>query len=387
MQQARSLTLEVLPAQEGDALLLALPGRDRIHHVLIDAGTPSTAPAVLERLLAIPDRRLDLVVVTHIDSDHIGGMAKLLADPAFNLQVDDVWFNGFRHLGARARTRGVAQAERLTAILAADSAGRRDLPWNAAFRGRAVARADDPQDPVEPAVLPVVEYPWGLKLTVLSPTQRALQQLREGWQRYLDELQRGLPSEQPSRFSQLRTRPRTLDLEDLALRKTDDDAAPPNGSSIAFLAEFGGRSLLFAADAHADVLVPALRSLQRARGRSTSSGSGALPLAVDLLKLPHHGSRANVTLDLLDAVRAEHYVTSTNGRRFGHPDEEAMARVITRGRVADSSKPTLWFNYASVTTKRWLDPLFAEQHRYTTAGPAGGASGVRITLDCRWPER
>ena len=381
MQAAASVTLDVLPAQEGDALLLACRGRDRVHHVLIDAGTPSTAPAVLQRLQAIPDRRLDLLVVTHIDSDHIGGMAKLLANPAFDLKVDDAWFNGYKHLPGERVERGVADAERLTAVLTGASTVRRRIPWNAAFDGKAVLRPDDLSDGSAIAgTLPVIELPWGLKLAILSPTPEALKDLRKDWQKYLDALHRGLPSPQTKQPGRVATR--SLSLEDVAARKTNDDDATPNGSSIAFLAEFEGRSLLFGADAHPSVLVPALRSLarQRARLAATVPDNKIPPLEVDVFKLPHHGSRANVTLQLLDLVKARHYITSTSGRRFKHPDEEAMARVITRGRPAKNVTPTLWFNYSAATTSPWMQPALTEEYRYRVAGPTSANSGVSIRL-------
>jgi glyoxylase-like metal-dependent hydrolase (beta-lactamase superfamily II) len=189
------LVLDVLPAQEGDALLLACRGRDRIHHVLIDAGTPSTAPAVLKRLQAIPGRVLDLIVVTHIDSDHSGGMARLLANPSFDLKIDDAWFNGHKHLPGVEQPRGVADAERLTAVLTGNTGSRKRIPWNAAFDGAAVLRPDDLEDDSGVAgPLPVIELPWGLKLTILSPTRQALANLKKDWQKYLDALHRGLPS-------------------------------------------------------------------------------------------------------------------------------------------------------------------------------------------------
>jgi hypothetical protein len=373
------VTLEVLPAQEGDALLLACRGRDRIHHVLIDAGTPGTAPSVLKRLQTIADGRLDLLVVTHIDSDHIGGVTRLLADPSFTMKVDDVWFNGFKHLPAERPQRGVADAERLTAVLTGSSAIAHALPWNAAFGGRAVMRPDDTQDGAD-NTLPVIDLPWGLKLTILSPTPAVLTALRKGWQKYLDELHRGLPSAETEQPVFRATR--SVSLEDLAARRTTNDSAAPNGSSIAFLAEFQGRSLLFGADAYPTVLVPALRTLARQRSRlpATTPDKEVPPLRVDVFKLPHHTSRANVTLELFDVVKAEHYVTSTSGRRFKHPDEEAMARVITRGRPSDDVTPTLWFNYASATTKRWLEPRLAQKYQYRTECARDDGTGVTIRL-------
>lgn len=378
------IVLEILPAQEGDALLLACRARDRVHHVLIDAGTPSTAPTVLKRLQAIPDGRLDLLVVTHIDSDHIGGMARLLADPAFNLTIDDAWFNGYQHLPAASGDRGVADAERLTAVLSGRSAQPRDIPWNLAFGGRAVMRPDDLADGSGVAgALPVIALPWGLKLTILSPTPRALMALRRDWQKYLQALHRELPSPQTKQPASVAAR--SLLLEDMAARRTADDSAPPNGSSIAFLAEFGGKALLFGADAHPTVLLPALLTMARQRARLPAATplSSVPPLKIDVFKLPHHGSSANTTVELMTLVKAHHYVVSTSGRRFGHPDEEAMARVITLGRRSRNARHTLWFNYATATTTPWLQPDLAERYGYRTAGAAAGAAGAKIELGAR----
>ena len=65
---------------QGDAALLSLPGGG---HVLIDTGsrTPFRAEAeraILPHLKRYGIRRLDAVVVTHTDSDHLGGLPALL---------------------------------------------------------------------------------------------------------------------------------------------------------------------------------------------------------------------------------------------------------------------------------------------------------------------
>ena len=48
------LLLEVLPADEGDCLLLTCRRGADVHHVLIDGGTPATAPRLAGRLAEIP---------------------------------------------------------------------------------------------------------------------------------------------------------------------------------------------------------------------------------------------------------------------------------------------------------------------------------------------
>lgn len=362
------IELEALPADEGDCLLLTCHTAAGPRCVLIDGGTARTAPRLRQRLQRLPGQRLELLVVTHIDADHIAGMVRLLRDPALALDIGDAWFNGHRHCplppGAQ---RGPADAERLTDLLTGEVSGR-VLPWNEAFGGAAVQRAnDDPKTGETTADLPAVTLPWGLHITLLSPTPRRLAALLPGWDRYLAQLHREEASEQLPVAAAQRG---DLSLEELAAAPTACDTAAPNGSSIAFLAEFGGRSLLFGADAFPTVLYPALLRLARQRaGLAPDTPAGQVPpLQVDLFKLPHHGSRANVALPLFDVVRASHYLVSTSGARFNHPDAEAMARVILHGRPADGQRHTLWFNHVSATTQRWQDPLLARARDYAVEG-------------------
>ena len=105
--------------------------------------------------------------------------------------------------------------------------------------------------------------------------------------------------------------------------------------SIALLVEHRGASVLLGADAYGTVLAPALQQLARSRGTET--------LAVDALKLPHHASRANVVKELVAAAPARHYLVSTNGDVFHHPDDAALARLFsgtfdTTGQVCMAAK-------------------------------------------------
>ena len=100
-----------------------------------------------------------------------------------------------------------------------------------------------------------------------------------------------------------------------------------------------------------------------------------LPWSVDVFKLPHHGSRGNVTNELLKVVQAKHYVVSTNNAQFGHPDAEALARVICAG-----GQPTIWFNYATKQNLFWNHPARQAQYGFICRYPSAPASGVRIDL-------
>src|SRR6266511_2210849 len=314
----------MLPAQHGDA---SAPSR-----VLIDAGTPPTHEVVKERILQLEpdDRRFELLVVTHIDTDHIGGVLKLLADDTLGLEFDEVWFNAWRHLEAVPTDRlGPIDGEILSVLL--DHAG---SPWNDAFgEGPAMVPAD--------GALPSHELPGGMTLTLLSP----------GAEQLLDRL----GAEE-------------IDVEHLAGSEFVPDRAEANGSTIAVLAEFDGASAVLAGDGFPDVIAPNVARLIQERGTQK--------LAIDVFKLPHHGSMHNISNDLLSLVSCGRYLFSSSGAIFGHPDQEAVARVIVNG----GSEPELLFNYRTELNGVWDDAGLMDEFGYTVAYPADDAPGLTVDL-------
>jgi len=359
-----AITLEVLPAGYGDCLLISCPVGRRTWRLLVDTGPDECYPALKARLAKLPGnkhgkRHIDLFVVTHIDHDHIGGVAQLLNDSSLGLSFGDIWFNA----PPRPAARGVAEGEALAQILAGS---KRVLPWNLAWSGQPVST---------PAEAGGVELTGrGLpRITLLSPTPERLKDLYKVWARELERLrlkEREVPEPEPAAL-----RGGMPDLQALAARVTPTDKAVANGSSIAMLIEHMGASVLLGADAFPTVLVPALNALSKRRGL-------AGPLQVDVLKLSHHGSRANVTQELMRAVQAEHYVFSTNGAQFRHPNDEAVARVIV-----SSKQATLWFNYATPHTRQWAADELIGKYGHAVRYPAQVGSGVVLELPSRGNQR
>ena len=72
--------------------------------------TPDQARA---HIAALPrsQRRFELLIVSHIDNDHIDGALELLADRTLGVTFDDVWFNGYHHTAAAPRRRGIVVTE------------------------------------------------------------------------------------------------------------------------------------------------------------------------------------------------------------------------------------------------------------------------------------
>lgn len=350
------ISVEALPADDGDCLWIEWPDADgATHRMLVDGGrgNPSQIPPGLANRLARQpeDRRgFDLVLCTHIDVDHIGGLLALVNDPPPGFRAADVWFNGRRHLDLL----GPAQGDDLSAALTRNS-----VPWNRAFGGAAVvvpARGD----------LPVVELP-GLRITLLSPTRAQLATLARSWPRVLAEAEAGLAPARPSPdLLRREDADRGVELHRLVTRQYVADKSAANASSIAFLAEDddGGRVLL-AADASAEVLDYSLR--RYAPGRRCR---------VDLCKVPHHGSRHNTSPDLLARLDCRHWLLSTSGARHGHPHREAMARILCR----PAAEATAWFNYLGPTTQEYADPDLGRRYGFTAAHPAPEGPGIALRV-------
>ena len=205
--------IEMLPAEQGDALWIEYGPEARPHRVLIDGGVRKTATLIGARIAELPkpDRQFDLLIVTHIDSDHIGGVPKLLANPPPGLRFDDVWFNAWRHL--QPDQLGAVEGEIVSAQL--DRSG---WNWNAAFDGKAVVVAATGK-------LPRRTLPGGMTLTLLSPTRERLDVLRTEWKKVVEAagLETGVQDEALAEAARRRGIPDLLgdrlDVDELAAAK------------------------------------------------------------------------------------------------------------------------------------------------------------------------
>ena len=59
----------------------------------------------------------DLLIITHIDIDHINGIIELLKEKKIDISFDDIWFNAYRHLPKTIEKFGIPEGETLSKIL------------------------------------------------------------------------------------------------------------------------------------------------------------------------------------------------------------------------------------------------------------------------------
>lgn len=358
------MKVTAFPALEGDCLLVEWT-YDGPRRLLIDGGRMNAWKTLRPYMEALPpeEQLLELLVVSHIDADHIEGVLKMLADDGRPVHFADAWFNGYRHLAENAEELGPEQGENLSDALLALA-----IPWNGRFDGKAVVTAEGQN---------VQRTVAGLELSLLSPTRAKLLKLAKPWGKWLKKegiAPAALPDPGPltredgfvEYFGRHEAVPEHLDVEELASAAVDVDDEPPNGSSIAFIADDGAKRCLFGADAHTDVLLAALEALPKAARR------------FDLFKLSHHGSAGNISTALLDLVDCENFLISTNGSRHQHPDPEAIAKILVK---PTAGKKTLFFNYRQDWTMIWDDVALKRKYKYRTVYAQAESDGfLEITL-------
>lgn len=360
--------IEMLPARYGDCLWLEYGTKERPHRVLIDGGPPHGYQAFKARIAALPEneRRFELLVITHVDADHIGGILELLIDPPAGVTFGDVWFNAWDQLpGASADVLGAVQGEQVSALLK-----KRKWTWNKAFQDEQRVCT------VAEGRLPTKELASGLKLTLIGPTFEALERLRPKWKEECEAagIVAGSPEEALEKLWERREQPPDLlggeiDPRKLAQYVPERDPSLANGSSISLLAEFEGRSCLLTGDSHADALTSGLHRLK------TERGVGRLP--VDAFKISHHGSKNNTNDEAYRHMRCSRYLFSSDGsQKSGHPHRESVAKAIIHG----GAEPTLYFNYRTEKNEGWDDASLKRSYGYKAAFPDDGDAGLKVVL-------
>jgi beta-lactamase superfamily II metal-dependent hydrolase len=345
------ITLTMLPGNDGDCLLLSYGPDGDLRRVLIDAGRRETYETLRPLLAGLHPAGLDLLVVTHVDQDHVLGVLALFADPD-RVPIGEVWFNGFDHLmDVQLETFGPQDGERLTTALMDQQ-----VRWNRSFDGRSVevGRTDDLRL-------------GGGAFRIVAPDRELLGRLIPTWVRECraEGLIPGADPRPPAPEGFEAFGP--MDVDRLAATPFRRDTSRTNATSIAFLFEFEGVRLLFTGDGDDDRVVGSLRPLAEAEGGR---------LRLDALKVAHHGSAANTSRELLDLIDCPRYLISTDGSRHGHPDPVAMSRILVHG----GASKELVFNYRD-RAALWDVPDLREAYGYTVRTAAAGEDG---SLSLSW---
>lgn len=310
-------SIRMLKARHGDAFILDLWKGENHGCIVVDGGPSICGNAVVKELLRL--EHIDLMILTHFDDDHIGGILKYVqfaCEDSTSWKVDELWVNNSKDYPISINSKlSYSQALRLSDALEKIAVVNKSLLW-------------------KPYICEgmVKEYPFA-KITVLSPPivyQNAVIQKFEK-----ERIPLGYGEEAKKDTLSI-----PLDclvsyyLPEPNLDKPSDLA---NAASLAFLIESDDFSILMLGDSFPNNVERYLRSLGYSKENK---------LVVDYVKVSHHGSVHNSSGSLYDIIACDNYLISTDsGRGYHHPDREAIATIVCHKLRNFDRKVHIFLNY------------------------------------------
>lgn len=380
------MRIELLPAMNGDCILAEYISQ---HFILIDGGYVDTYQKyLLPRLkeIAAGGGVVDLIVVTHIDGDHISGIIKLLEEDELPIEVHSIWYNGYRHVQSFAKISEVEEAfihknickekqsDELKPVSAQQGCTlsalitRRGIKWNAPVNGQAI------KAPLSVSLRDAIIH-------ILSPGRGEIENLERFWKKRLikdgllnkahsekywdDAFEFSLSRDMPGFHFHEKKVSKSYNLQEVKKEQYVPDNSVTNGSSISFVLETEGERLLFLGDAHSETVVNSLQSLY---------GKDNGPYKFDVVKLAHHGSYNNNSPELFNIIESDKWIISTNGDKYNHPDLPTLAHIITK---CEGNK--LFFNYDLPVCKELNKDIYHESFSFEIIVPEGD-NGIQIEI-------
>ncbi len=393
------------PAENGDCFLISLGDENR-KHLLIDCGYAETYHNYLKedlKELKKLGEKINLFIVTHIDEDHILGAMAFIEENNKSkiIEIEEVWYNCYRHLQMeknhgdlsdkekRILQREIALGESYVKRESTSEVSKSEVSirqgstlgallltggykWNSSFEGTAVSQDNIPKLKFDDVVINIV-----------SPNNDKLEKLKKKWIKELTDKKWNFKITKDQIFDDafefmllmyeelqidktevsLEESMHTESIEKIIQKKMNIDKSPTNGSSIAICINYKGKNLLFLADGHPDILYKNLYNLGIEK--------------FDLVKVPHHGSSKNMTLELSEILKSNKYLISTNGRKHAHPNVETLAKLIFANK---DMKKELYFNYETSTSK-WICSEEIKNIYNLEVVVGNGSSPMNIVVD------
>ncbi len=351
-------SMDVRRARKGDCLLVHYGSKDNPGLVLIDGGPAQVyRPQLKPRLEQIRKQRgltddeslsIDLLMVSHIDDDHINGVLELTnelvnaadSQKPLPLKIRSFWHNTFDDIlnnspdelrdavtssfGAAA-LQGEPDTEGLepgaAMVLASvdqgfrlrDDAKRLKLRINPEFDEKLIQATGSGKS---------IDMGKGFSLTVAGPMRAELLDLQKAHDDFLKKSK-----------SERKTKK--------ALASFTDDSVP-NLSSLVLLAKMDKKRILLTGDARGDKILQGLELV----GLLKKDGN----MHVDILKMPHHGSDRNMDPIFFRRITADHYVFSGNGEN-GNPERETLQMLLDE-RGGEQFTIHLTYPFQEIDTKR-----------------------------------
>ncbi len=347
-----SLFINFLKAFNGDCILISFKDDKGIsRNILIDGGIDGTYYSSSDNSygnlkteidnIRREKEKIDLLVLSHIDNDHIRGLLKWfeIDKNAYEL-IGNVWFNSGKLTSEYLKEPENSDLRLNLKIFKSTTTGVEEaLDFEKyLIKNKIWDRKIIIQD--------TILENNGVKIQVLSPSEKQLKKLLKEYKTKTgDDI-----------YTSGKAKDWGIDLKTFIDEENDkgfkfkQDTSVKNGSSIALLLTHNDKKFLFLADSHPKEIVKSLKRL----GYNKEN-----PLEVELFQVSHHGSKANNNKELLQIVKSNNYVISTDSSTHNHPHKRTLARIINVNPNA-----TFYFNYKHVRDEVFSSKDFSQYKNF-----------------------
>jgi beta-lactamase superfamily II metal-dependent hydrolase len=341
------MKINVLKVHNGDCIHISYKDNGRPINIVIDSGSRKAYQEEVKekrppRKIIIVDGEfkklikklkdkseiINLLIITHVDDDHIGGVLKWMESQTFDSSmIEKVWFNSGQLINEYFN-KNLENDNKQSFTLDDFDSVKTSIPDGISFEDkieeyeiwdRKIIKADD------------IYKEFGAKFLILSPTERNLARLLTKWKKEK-------PISIKTSTSENLEYKKTLK-ELLAEDKNLSDSSKHNGSSIAFILEIEDKKLLFLGDCLHQTILKRMEKLK------------IDSLQVDMVKISHHGSKNNTSNRLLEKIDCNKYVISTDGNNHNHPNKVTLARIIK-----NNSNCEIYLNYKDDLENKIFQP-------------------------------
>lgn len=312
-----STEFAILPAFHGDCILIkTFDINNEEFNILIDGGTAQTFRYSLKTELK-DINHIDLLILTHIDSDHIAGLISLFKSSLIdNIVINEIWMNHPE----------IVEINNDDLISTKQGDSLKDLIL--------LKKPDVKLLEISTNDKSILKQ--GIEFFILSPTQQIKDELYRQWK--LSSLPK-TDNNNVNISSQKEVYSNSLvDLSKIAFSQDKTiNSDIFNSSSIAFMLKCLDISILLLADSRPEIITESLR---------LNCFNETKPLEVDYVKVSHHGSLNNTSQELLSLIKCENFIISTNGGTADHkfPSRETIARIVYNSQRKDEEL-NIFFNY------------------------------------------
>lgn len=349
------MNIRFFKAFNGDSIHISFVDDSNIkRNILIDGGTKATykvekgkknkpeygeLKSLIDKIKASGEF-IDLLIITHIDDDHIGGVLKWFGeDKCAHEIIKEVWFNSGSLIAEKLeQMENIDIKTHFTRRDTNDTNIAQGIEFGAYIKSKGIWK--------DKLFLQNDNFcKFGLRFRFLSPNIDELKKFLKEWKK-IDPNTDTSPKKDDYSLS---IRDHITNDDDHVDKKDDEkgidkDSSIGNGSSLAFIISDKSENFLFLGDAFSSVIE---------KGLSRFGYSIDNPISARLVKLPHHGSKRNLFYSLLKCIKSDNFVVSTNGAYHKHPDKQLLSRIININRECN-----LYFNY-----KERMNMIFFDQDK------------------------